>query len=92
MGVTANFELATSLPAPNGGTVGTPDYYGVVFKMTASGVESLVHSFDYSDGDGPLSELIQASDGGFYGTASGGVYGDGVVFKLVNVIPRSANQ
>ena len=78
--------------APNGGTVGTPDYYGVVFKMTASGVESLVHSFDYSDGDNPVSGLIQASDGSLYGTASGGVYGDGVVYKLVNVIPRSANQ
>jgi uncharacterized repeat protein (TIGR03803 family) len=50
---------------------------GTVFKMTPSGILSLLHAFNEADGYYPVS-LIQASDGNFYGTAvSGGTNGGG---------------
>jgi uncharacterized repeat protein (TIGR03803 family) len=62
---------------------------GTVFKITAAGVETVLHSFSGNDGlsgstDGaiPAAALVQASDGNFYGTASGGNYMEGTVFKI----------
>jgi uncharacterized repeat protein (TIGR03803 family) len=48
------------------------------------GKESVLHSFGgVSDGASPEGNLIQASDGNFYGvTAGGGVHGNGTVFKI----------
>lgn len=42
-----------------------------------------LHSFDSTDGSYPSSQLIQATDGNFYGTTSyGGTYNYGTVFKI----------
>src|SRR5579862_1662773 len=42
-----------------------------------------IHSFDYTDGGYPLANVIQASDGNFYGTTyEGGAYGYGTVFQI----------
>jgi uncharacterized repeat protein (TIGR03803 family) len=52
-----------------------PHGCGTVFRVTPSGVETVLHSFGSSsaDGQGPSGALVQASDGNFYGTtASGG--------------------
>jgi len=47
---------------------------GTVFKITANGVLTTLHSFDYTDGSLPLG-LVQATDGNFYGTTiSGGAF------------------
>lgn len=57
---------------------------GVVFKISPTGVESIVNSFGATANDcnDPVS-LMQASDGNFYGTCTyGGPYRQGVVFKL----------
>ena len=64
---------------------------GTVFKLTPSGTLTTLHSFcsaedpstgDCLDGNGPVG-VIEASDGNFYGTTSGGgAYGEGTVFKL----------
>jgi uncharacterized repeat protein (TIGR03803 family) len=61
---------------------------GTVFKVTASGTETLLYSFGASptDGAAPVS-LIEGSDGNFYGvTNSGGTglcqFGCGTVFQL----------
>ena len=65
--------------AVGGGVYG----HGVVFKVTLSGVITVVHSFNYSDGAGPEGTLIQATDVNFYGTTSyGGTSNAGTVFKL----------
>jgi len=56
---------------------------GVVFKVSATGTEKLLHSFDGADGSEPWSPLIRDSSGNFYGTTySGGISGFGEVFKL----------
>jgi len=61
-----------------------------VFRITASGNLTTLHTFDGTDGNNPNSRLFQASDGSFYGTtAFGGNLGEcnvfggcGTVFKI----------
>jgi len=56
---------------------------GTVFKIAPSGALTTLHSFDSTDGSGPEAALIQATDGNFYGTTSGGgVHASGTVFKI----------
>ncbi|MGH8506193.1 MAG: choice-of-anchor tandem repeat GloVer-containing protein, partial [Stenotrophobium sp.] len=58
---------------------------GAIFKVTAAGAETILHSFGgQPDGSGALdSKLIRGSDGNFYGvTALGGVKGEGTVFEV----------
>ena len=50
---------------------------GTIFKITASGALTTLHSFDGSDGSFPYGGLVQATDGNFYGTTGGGT-----VFKI----------
>ena len=79
-----NFYGTTS-GASSGGT-------GTIFRITAAGALTTLHSFDAltgvgvqlnSDGGHPHATLIQASDGNFYGTAMfGGANGEGTVFRL----------
>jgi uncharacterized repeat protein (TIGR03803 family) len=63
-----------------GGTYG----YGVVFKLTAGGSETILYSFSGgTDGAYPFASLIFDSAGNLYGTTTeGGASGLGVVFKL----------
>jgi uncharacterized repeat protein (TIGR03803 family) len=56
---------------------------GTVFKIDASGDLTTLHSFSGSDGANPTANLIQATDGNFYGTTqNGGASGIGTVFKM----------
>lgn len=59
---------------------------GTVFKITPSGVETLLYAFTGgSDGGSPQGPLIQGSDGNFYGTTgAGGAHGDGTVFQVTS--------
>jgi uncharacterized repeat protein (TIGR03803 family) len=43
--------------------------FGTVFRVTAPGSLTTLHSFNDTDGAGPLSGVIQGIDGNFYGTA-----------------------
>ena len=59
------------------------DCCGVVFEVTSSGVENVLHTFtDGADGGSPDTDLIQDSNGSLYGGALGGTYGYGVIFKI----------
>jgi len=63
----------------NGGSCGT------VFRISPSGSESILHSFDNSSTDGgePEAGLVQGGDGNLYGTTyEGGTYGAGTVFRI----------
>jgi uncharacterized repeat protein (TIGR03803 family) len=56
---------------------------GTVFKITARGDLTTLHSFNFADGDGPGAGLMQATDGDLYGTTTaGGNSGSGTVFKI----------
>lgn len=67
-----------------GGTLGV----GTVFKITAGGTESVLHSFSASaaakeDGCFPEGALVVDPQGNLYGTTyDGGAFHTGVVFKL----------
>jgi uncharacterized repeat protein (TIGR03803 family) len=61
--------------------------FGVVFKITPSGMLTVVYSFcsktGCKDGAGPNAALVQATDGNFYGTTTyGGANDGGEVFKI----------
>ena len=70
----------------SGGTAGK----GIVFKVDPTGLETVLHSFTGTSGDGsePLASLTQDSAGNLYGTTwLGGTSGGGTIFQL-----NSANQ
>jgi uncharacterized repeat protein (TIGR03803 family) len=56
---------------------------GTVFKITSSGTLTTLYSFDGVDGSYPITPLVQATDGTFYGTTDGGGgSGRGTIFKI----------
>ena len=68
---------------------------GTVFKITPAGILTTLYSFcsttNCTDGDGPYGELVQATDGNFYGTTNGGGghgycggLGCGTVFEITH--------
>jgi len=67
--------------------------YGTVFKMTPAGTFTSIYFFDalaaeYSgaplDGQWPVGNLINGTDGNLYGTApNGGAYAAGTVFQIM---------
>ena len=65
------------------GTAGGGAGGGVVYKLDASGQETVLYSFTGgADGYGP-NAIIRDSAGNFYGTTyAGGKHSTGVVFKL----------
>lgn len=63
----------------NGGANGL----GTVFKLTPSGVHSVLYSFVGTDGANPEAGLVRDTAGNLYGTTlNGGASGHGVVFKV----------
>lgn len=61
-----------------------PSGCGTVFKITAAGKLTTLHSFHFSDGAAPWAGgLVQGIDGRFYGTTEiGGLNNHGTVFKI----------
>lgn len=61
---------------------GDLDNDGTVFKITAAGTLTTLHTFDGTDGSVPTSWLVQGTDGNFYGTTvRSGDFGLGTIFK-----------
>jgi uncharacterized repeat protein (TIGR03803 family) len=78
---------------PNGDLYGTTygggtDSDGTVFELALSPVTlTTLHSFSLTDGGGPQTGLLVASDGNFYGTTrNGGANGVGTLFKIAGGI------
>jgi uncharacterized repeat protein (TIGR03803 family) len=80
-GSNGNFYGTTLTGGTNGG-------YGTVFKISADGALTTLHSFSgRPDGAYPHAKLVQGGDGYFYGVTSGvnpygENYGSGTVFKM----------
>jgi len=60
---------------------------GTIFKITPSGALTTLYSFcsqtNCTDGDKPYAGLVQATNGGFYGTTEfGGAHSDGTIFAM----------
>jgi kumamolisin len=80
-GTDGNFYGTTQ----NGGT--NRSNGGTAFKITAQGVETILHNFNDgsvpNDGFYPTTALVEASDGNLYGTtAEGGTANDGTIFQM----------
>jgi uncharacterized repeat protein (TIGR03803 family) len=67
----------------NGGTGNcNPATCGTVFQVTPQGALTVLHNFNFSDGQGP-NAVVQATDGNFYGTTRlGGQGGYGTAFRI----------
>jgi uncharacterized repeat protein (TIGR03803 family) len=77
-GTDGNFYGTTSGGGVNGN-------WGTVFKITAGGILTTLHSFDGTDGYGLKAGVVEGTDGNFYGTAAdGGVNGFGTIFKITS--------
>jgi uncharacterized repeat protein (TIGR03803 family) len=65
-------------------TCNSPTGCGTVFKLDATGKETVLYSFKGgTDGAGPHASLVQDTAGNLYGTTvDGGAFGWGTVFKL----------
>ncbi len=56
---------------------------GTIFKMTPTGVLTIIHNFIYTDGRLPAAGLTLGTDGNFYGSAgAGGTKNAGALFKI----------
>jgi uncharacterized repeat protein (TIGR03803 family) len=66
--------------------IGGANNLGTVFKMTASGKETVLHSFSTADGTDPNFPVVQATDGNLYGGTSDCIpscgSGNGTIFKV----------
>ena len=57
---------------------------GVVFKLNARGVETVLHRFNGRDGSSPEGGVIRDGSGNLYGTTTGGgTQGEGTVFEVI---------
>ena len=83
-------ERGCTIPIPPNGRM-VDVGCGTVFKVDASGIETVLHNFDKTDGAAPLGGVVQDATGNFYGvTLSGGLqncpsafFGScGTVFKV----------
>jgi uncharacterized repeat protein (TIGR03803 family) len=73
--------------------IGGANNAGTVFKMIAPAQQSVLYSFcsqpNCVDGLGPLASLIEDKSGNLYGTTKlGGVNNQGVVFEIVQSLPK----
>ena len=80
--------MAGLIQASDGNLYGTTAggyglYGGTVFKITPGGALTTLYGFPGgAGGPFPMAGLIQASDGNFYGTATGEISVHGTVFKI----------
>jgi uncharacterized repeat protein (TIGR03803 family) len=64
--------------------LGGASTYGTVFKLDNTGKETVLHSFNWTDGAYPfVGRLVQDGAGNLYGTTqNGGASGSGTIFKV----------
>jgi len=93
-GIDGGYPLSSLVQASSGNFYGTTsaggaNQQGTIFEVTPSGTTTTLHSFcaltNCADGSVPSAGLIQATDGKFYGTTSGGgANSSGTAFKVTS--------
>jgi uncharacterized repeat protein (TIGR03803 family) len=91
-GVDGAYPFSSLVPSASGVFYGTTygtvhaggTNYGTLFRITPDGSLTNLHSFNGLDGSSPVSGLVQAANGAFYGTTSeGGTYApSGTIFRI----------
>jgi uncharacterized repeat protein (TIGR03803 family) len=93
-GINGQYPFASLVQGSDGNFYGTTEDggqyfaggasgFGSIFKITPAGVFTTLVSFGSSDGAYPVAEVVQGSDGNFYGTTKdGGRGGYGTVFRM----------
>ena len=75
-----------------GGAYGSPNEStgGTVFELSATGTETLLYSFGGYPGDGllPAASLVMYKNNLYGTTYTGGMYGQGTVFKLTRPVKK----
>ncbi len=91
----------TLLADKHGALYGTTSYggergYGIAFKLTPAGPgykEKVVYNFGgQQDAGNPYGGLVADVGGSLYGSAAGGIWGKGTIFKLTPVGKRFAEK
>jgi uncharacterized repeat protein (TIGR03803 family) len=73
--------------------VSSGNAYGTVFELKPDGTLTTLVSFTGDNGANPAAGLVQASDGNFYSTTSGGgSAGGGTLFRINTALPLSFTQ
>jgi uncharacterized repeat protein (TIGR03803 family) len=63
-------------------SAGGPKEYGTVFKISTSGVLTTLTAFDRTNGNQVVGQLVQGTNGTFYGATTYGGSGWGAVFQV----------
>jgi uncharacterized repeat protein (TIGR03803 family) len=72
-------------PAYNAATYPFNYGFGTIFKMTPGGKLTTLAVFDQTNGSYPLGQLLEVTNGVFYGTTSaGGAYEAGTIFQITS--------
>ena len=93
VGTDGAFSVSGVIQGTDGNFYGTTEEggakgpYGTIFKMTADGSLTTLHSFcsraACGDGQQPDAGLVEGANGDFYGTTQlGGAHGSGSIFKI----------
>jgi len=80
----ANYVNGTLMPGGDGALYGTAanggspqhgqaEVFGSIFRVATNGEVTVRLSFNGVNGNGPISELLPAGDGGFFGTTTAGI-------------------
>ncbi|MBE7493357.1 MAG: hypothetical protein HS117_00270 [Verrucomicrobiaceae bacterium] len=56
--------------------------HGTIFRVTVNGEHTVLFEFDGSNGRDVLGDLVQGSDGNFYGMTSAGGSGHGTIYRV----------
>ena len=81
-------EVGGLMQATDGNFYGTNNLggasnWGVLFRITSSGIFTVLHDFDWNSGASPQVTLLQHTNGVLYGdTAVGGTAGDGTFYSF----------
>ena len=87
-GSDGNNEVGGLTQATDGNFYGTNNLggtynWGVLFRITPSGIFTVLHDFHWNSGASPQATLLQHTNGVLYGdTAVGGTAGDGAFYSL----------